>query len=108
MFLPKIPVCGINARNNKLLVLGMNISIEVILFVASVVLAAIGYQLKKSDERITSNEVAIEKVQLTIANDYVKKTEVERLEHAILNKMDRIEGKQDNLLIEISKKQDRV
>jgi hypothetical protein len=86
----------------------MNIDIDVVLFIAGVAMAAIGWQFKKNDERITNNEEAIEKVNLTIANDYVKKTEVERLEHAILNKMDRIEGKQDNLLIEISKKQDRI
>ena len=85
----------------------MTIPIELLLFATGTIIAAIAWQFKKHDTRIDNAENCIDTVRLSIANDYSKKTEVERLEHAMLTKLDRIETKQDNLFIEISKKQDR-
>lgn len=85
----------------------MNIPLEIILFCAGSIIAAIAWQFKKHDSRIESVENNVDSVKLVIANEYSKKTEVERLEHAMLAKLDRIENKQDNLLVEVSKKQDR-
>jgi hypothetical protein len=76
-------------------------------FIASVFIAIIGFFFKQHDSRIEKLEKGRELINLKMANDYAKKAEIERLEHAILTKMDRIEDKQDNLFLELSKKVDR-
>jgi len=97
----------------------MNIDMSIVVLVAGAILAAIGWQFKKHDDRISSSESDVESVKLHIANDYVKKvdaerleraikTDAERLEHAMFAKLDRIENKQDGLFIELSKKVDRT
>ena len=81
---------------------------NIVLFISSVFVAIIGFFFKQHDSRLEKIEKENESLNLRMANDYAKKTEIERLEHAILNKMDRIESKQDNLFLELSKKVDRT
>jgi len=91
---------------------------NIIILIAGTALAAIGWQFKKHDDRIAFNENEISNIKITMANDYAKKTEVnslehsiktdaERLERAMFAKLDRIEAKQDGLLVEVSRKADR-
>lgn len=85
----------------------ITLPMEIITLIASGLLTILGFLFKSHSSRINSIETTVESVKLEIANDFLKKTEYERLEKAMLTKLDRIETKQDNLFFELAKKQDR-
>ena len=85
----------------------MNVPLDVILAIASVAVIVFGYFFRQHESKISKLEAGLSGLKLGVATDYAKKTDMDRLERAVFDKLDRIEQKQDNLLMELSKKQDR-